>query len=764
MIEPSRDTPPPTAAAVGPEATAAAVGPEARLLAEAVRLLEQTRGAVFDAPAAETAARAGGGGFEARICARAAALPVAAEMAEALGRVRGAIRLAIAVALAAGAVAGATTARVALDASPVNVYWALLSLLGVQVLALAGWLLFAVMRGGPAATGAIGGAVLGLGRRFAAWGKRGAVDAARGKPDAVDAAAARAVAAMLSEGGMARAVLGGISHGVWLAFLVAALIVVIVRLATLDFVFVWETTILAPPDYIALTRGLAALPEALGFATPSVDEIAASRRLGADSPASTARAGWSGFIIGCLVAYGLLPRAVVLVVCLIGWRRARARWRLDTAHVGYAVLRPRLLPTARTDGIVDPAPPPPPSAAPPGAWPTPDPPPPEHAGLPAAPVFAGDGPLGIVGLEIEAPAAGWPPPLPGVDWRDLGLADDRGGRHRAIAAARAALPPPRGVLVVCDLAATPDRGAGVWIRTLGDQVSAPVGLLLTGGDRLRRRARQATVDQRIADWHRLAATAGIANHRVVDADLDHLTDTAAERLARALGVGNGDPVAGPALAAAFARIVEHAGRWRGPPSDRERADLQLAIARLSRTGSRGWLARLGLPDRPEPPSLESLRDGANHLVDLLPARLRTSPRWLAAGAAAGALGCVAAALLAASAAIAALPAWAGLGAAIAIAVRPLADSLTASGAADAAGAEPERDMGEAVAAAALFALVLHLQGRPEGTITRLLDHVLPDASPPALADAAAAAAWLDGIDQRLAAALAVDPGVPETGE
>ncbi len=729
MIEPRRNPPP---------APAAAVGLEARLLAEAVRLLEQLRGAVFDAPAAAAAARAGGGDFETRICTRAAALPVAAELAEALGRVRGAIRLAIAVALAVGALAGATTARVALDASPVNVYWALLSLLGVQLLALVGWLVFAVGRGGPAATGAIGGAVLALGRRFAAWGRRGAVDAA----------AARAVAAMLTEGGIARAALGGVSHGVWLAFLLAALIVVVVRLATLDFVFVWETTILAPPDYIALTRALAVLPEALGFATPTVDEIAASRRLGTEIPPATARAAWSGFIIGCLVAYGLVPRALALVACLIGWRRARARWRLDTAHVGYAVLRPRLLPTARTDGIVDPAPPAPAPSAPRPAEP-------EPALQPAGPVFAGDGPIGIVGLEIEPPAAGWPPPVPGVDWRDFGLADDRGGRHQAIAAAGTALPPPRGVLVVCDLAATPDRGAGAWIRALGTAISAPVALLLTGGDRLRRRALAATVDQRIADWRRLAAAAGLAGRRVLEADLDHLTEAAAARLSGALGVDAGAPVAAPALADAFDLIVAHAGRWQGPPSEAARADLQLAIARLYRTASRRWLARLGLPESPEPPRLESLRDGARHLVDLLPARLRANPRWLAAGAAAGALGCVAAALLATPVAIAAMPAWAGLGAVVAAVLGPRDGEVADD------PAPPQRDIGEAVAAAALFALVLHLQGRPEGSITRLLDRALPESAAPVLADAAAAAAWLAAVDQRLAAALAAEADAGE---
>ncbi len=62
--------------------------------------------------------------------------------------------------------------------------------------------------------------------------------------------------------------------------------------------------------------------------------------------------------------------------------------------------------------------------------------------------------------------------------------------------------------------------------------------------------------------------------------------------------------------------------------------------------------------------VERLKASADRIVDLLPLRLRQRPRWLAAGAMAGALGCIAAATLAAPGAIAALPLWAGMGAAL----------------------------------------------------------------------------------------------------
>jgi hypothetical protein len=64
-----------------------------------------------------------------------------------------------------------------------------------------------------------------------------------------------------------------------------------------------------------------------------------------------------------------------------------------------------------------------------------------------------------------------------------------------------------------------------------------------------------------------------------------------------------------------------------------------------------------------------------------------------------------------------------------------------------------QDIGEPVAAAAMFALILHLQGREEATITDLLDRTLGDGDVPRLADASAARAWLDGVSSRLESAL-----------
>jgi hypothetical protein len=62
--------------------------------------------------------------------------------------------------------------------------------------------------------------------------------------------------------------------------------------------------------------------------------------------------------------------------------------------------------------------------------------------------------------------------------------------------------------------------------------------------------------------------------------------------------------------------------------------------------------------------------------------------------------------------------------------------------------------GDAVRAAALFGLLLELQGRDETAITRILDETLGGQEPPELETATAARGWLDDVRHRLDLALA----------
>lgn len=710
------------------------IGIGARVLAEAVRVHEEGRGAILNEPEADRAGRSAGGGLEPRIVARAGATSVAGGLRQALAQLRGATVAAVIIAAVAAALAGATAARLALGTmagEPVNFFWVMGSLLGVHTLALLAWIVVIAARPGDAVTGLLGGVALALGRRLNRMLHRGPLHVA----------AAQAAAGVFAGGPIGRWLVSSISHLLWLAFLVGGLVMVLLLLSTRQYSFAWETTILSAPTYVSLTRVLATLPDLLGFATPDADQVAASRWTGTGIEALAAREAWAGLLAGAIVTYGVVPRAAALLIAVAACRRACRRYRLDLRQIGFARLEARVMPVADTIGVVDQAPPAPAEDAADGAV--------------LAPPIAAEGPVAVLGLEIEPPASGWPPSVDGVRWLDLGFVDDRTDRRRVVERLTAALPPPRAVVVVCALTATPDRGTAGFVQTLQTQSRLPAILVLTRGHRLRQRDPAASLERRVADWRRLAARAGVPDDRVMELDLDHLTAASGRRLSAALGMADG-PVPGRRLRQAFALIATHARAWSALARPAQQAELQRDIARLYQGEHAAWRDLLRLPPdlhaELQAPRIDDLRAGAGRMVTLLPERLRRSGRWAAAGGLAGALGCVAAATLVAPVAIASLPAWAGIGAAAMALLRP--DDRDA----DARPAEATADDGipvaDAVAAAALFALVLELQGRDEAAISRALDRILVEDTPPAMPTGDAAARWLDTLAARCDAVVA----------
>ncbi|MBL8667130.1 MAG: DUF2868 domain-containing protein [Rhodospirillales bacterium] len=705
-----------------------------RLLAEAVRVHEEALGAPLHEPLADEQGRAAGGGLERRIIARAGVLSPAPALRAAFASLRTATHIAFAAGLIAAVIAGSGAARLALgayDAGPVNFFLALASLLGLHTVMLLVWLVFMLFHPGGAAVGLLGGVVLRLARRIALWLNHGPLELA----------ALRAAGVALANPRLGRWTLSTISHSMWMAYLAGCLGMMLLLLGTRQYDFVWETTILSERAYVAIARALAAPIEFLGFPVPDAAQISGSRWT-RPGELFTGRELWGGLLVGCLVAYGVLPRALALLVSLAGLLRARAAYRLDTSRPGFARLQGRLISLAQPVGVVDPDEPETEEA--------------EEAAKPAA-AIGGSGPVAIVGLEIEPSAGGWPPVVGDVEWWDLGFAEDRTSRQHIARLLAAAEQPPRAVVAVCSLAATPDRGTGAFLASLVQASPAPVVLVATDGQRLRERTPRGETEQRIADWRTLATHAGIPGERVLDLDLDHLTADSRQRLGRLLGGRSEAHAAAPPaarLAQAFHLITIHAEAWKGEPGMAERAELQRAIARLweAEGGGAGWRSLLDLRSADLARPAQSLKTAARRMVDLLPARLRLDPRWLAAGAAGGAFACVAAAALVAPVAISALPAWAGLGAALSALV-----PKRAAPADDNRAIAAVPDLGPAVDAAALFAMLLALQGREETVIGRVLDaaagtetHLPPLDSPAAVRDR------LDGMQARFAEALAAE--------
>ena len=677
-----------------------------RLLAESVRALEHDGARPIDAADAEATAAATAGDFETRLVARARAIAAADRLEPAL-RNTGQVFLGIvAIGVLLAAVAGLSAARASLGTgnNEVNVFWALGGLLAVQTILLLAWVFVMVKTPTSLSSLSLGGAAFGVARRIASRWHR----------SAENAAVIEASGAVFARGAIGRWTLSSISHALWLVFNASCVLCVVLILSTGRYRFVWETTILPADAFTLLTRTTAWLPTQLGFPTPTPQQIAASDGSITPDLSEATRHAWSGLLIGSIVAYGLMPRFGLLVLCV--WRQTRARraYRLDTSRPGYLRLRSRLMPGAKSLGVIDP----------------------DSDGegrlddVVRSPVVSSrthGGAPALLGVEIEPPATPWPPPVAGVAWRDLGFVDGRSDRQRVLAELGDGSDGPSITVAVCGLTTTPDRGIAAFLGDVRQAAGVRMAMVLTGGEALRKRADGGQLATRVDDWRALADAIGIAAADVIELDLDHLTALSAAKLATLLGVEGTAAVAHRRIEDAFDAIVDHVRGWPPEPDTKQQVALHQAIGELYRPEMSSWTQRFRLPDAAglKDNLPETLRAGAQGIVGMLPRRLKADSRWVAAGAIAGALGCVTAAALLSPVAIAALPMWTVVGAAITAVVRATVSS-GAAGAAESATDGSTR--GDAVRGAALFALLLELQGRDEAAITRILDDVIGDAA------------------------------------
>ena len=85
---------------------------------------------------------------------------------------------------------------------------------------------------------------------------------------------------------------------------------VLLVLSAKQVVFGWETTILSEETYLPLTQALGVLPQLAGFPTPSAAEVMESRWAGQGPLPGEAARSWAGLLIGSVLFYGLVPRAL----------------------------------------------------------------------------------------------------------------------------------------------------------------------------------------------------------------------------------------------------------------------------------------------------------------------------------------------------------------------------------------------------------------------------------------------------------------------
>ncbi|MEX6501969.1 DUF2868 domain-containing protein [Pseudomonas zhanjiangensis] len=424
-------------------------------LCEAIRLREERAGPLEDGEA-NRQVRAAGGDLAARIERRALLLAERDGQVQALRHWYQGAQLALLALVLLALLGGAGLALAALGDGlrPVNVFWALGSLLGVNLLLLLGWGLGLLLGGDHA--GALGRLWLWLSDKLAR--------------DARAAQLAPALLLLLQRQRLGRWALGVLTNGLWLLSLTAALASLLALLVTRRYGFVWESTLLGGDSFISLTQGLGALPALLGFAVPDAELIRASGDTALSGEA--ARHSWAGWLLGVLVVYGLLPRLLLLLLCLWRWRRGCATLRLDVELPGYGLLRERLQPSSERLGICDVAP-----AR-------------LHQPLAGSRALDSQGAL-LVAVELD-PRRPWPPTLPqGVG--DAGVIDSREQRQHLLE--QLTRFPPARLAIACDPRRSPDRGSLALLGELARSAASTRVWLLPA-------APGESIDSaRLTDWH-----------------------------------------------------------------------------------------------------------------------------------------------------------------------------------------------------------------------------------------------------------------------
>ena len=418
-------------------------------VAEAVQLIEQN--GPLDDPQALARAHRSGLSLREQLRERAWLLGERLGLAAQLARWRGAAwLLALLLAAAVVALTNGLLFAVLADGRSINAASAFVSALGLHALTLLFWLgSLLLARGGRSQTNGM----LSLGRFLATLVLR--LPFWRG-PQA--APMLRAGTRLVARERLAPWVFGLGSHLVWTVGFVFVLLGLLLGFAFREYRLTWETTILSPQWFAAFARTTGALPALLGVPVPGLD--AAAGQFAGAWPARDA-AWW---LLACVALYGLLPRALCALWC--GWvvRRALRRIDIDLSDPYYQRLLARL--QALEPALVT-------DAEQPGA---------AFVRARSAARGAFTQARAVVGFELAGHLP-WPPPGLGPDAdyivRIAGSMDEQAQVQERLAVLR-----PRTLLVVCDAAASPDRGTARFLReaALSAQRCALVLSAASGGD------------------------------------------------------------------------------------------------------------------------------------------------------------------------------------------------------------------------------------------------------------------------------------------
>lgn len=338
----------------------------------------------------------------------------------------------------------------------INAVAAFVSLLGLHALTLAVWLLgvLASLTGKDVGFGrwSLGRLALGLSARWPLDRGPHALDLWRGLND------------VLRRERLWPWLAGLLGHSIWTVAFALTLAVLAFGFAFQAYRLSWQTTILSADFFQQFVRVSGALPDALGFAVPDAQAVARVGQAGTGLvPDATGQREWAWWLIGCVVVYGLVPRA--LLALLSGWRWRAGVARLAIVDMGDPAVQ-RIV--QRLDALE-----PPPVVIDPER-------PAPHVREPAPALAPGaPGTLAVVGFELP-PEQAWPVPgLPAGSIAPERIAGS--GPERQALLARLMEACPRSLLLVVHGPSSPDRGSARLLREALAACTRAAVLPLGGG-------------------------------------------------------------------------------------------------------------------------------------------------------------------------------------------------------------------------------------------------------------------------------------------
>lgn len=209
---------------------------------------------------------------------------------------------------------GLTNGLLALT-SPISLLHGWLSLVGINLMMLALWLL-ALLRAAPLP--GVGGLALSVSQRWRRFRATRALTSAWLQ--------------VMQRQRLLSPALSAMSHGFWLALLCIAWLLLLLRLSAQQYSFTWETTILSAQQLQQAALWLGYLPQLMGFDPPPSQALLEQSNAAAQQQAGR-------WLLAVLWCYGIAPRALLLLVALVTLLIRYAAMKLAADDPGYAAMQ-----------------------------------------------------------------------------------------------------------------------------------------------------------------------------------------------------------------------------------------------------------------------------------------------------------------------------------------------------------------------------------------------------------------------------------------